>query len=175
MKAPRQGLALTTALLGTILACSEGGRGEVAPTQWVEWSGEELGFSLQYPSDWTLHEDEELISVTNPDQTAAISLGWHQLAPGQAIQGLADELVAVTAAELTDPVLVPIRQDGVDTIEVALTGVDTSGIRWIHHFVVSSGRTRALVVQTIAREDASGSAKPIFEFILTSLETAGDH
>lgn len=153
------------------LACSGGSRAEIAPTQWVEWSDGEIGFGFSHPSDWTLEETENLVSVTNAAGTAQISIGWRDLTAGETVAQLADQLVAITLSDLTDPTVVPVRQEDGDTVELTLTGVDSDGVRWVHHFVVSSGGNRTLVVQTIAREDILEAAQAVFESVLTSLAT----
>jgi len=163
-------LFVATLLLAT-LACSGGSPAKIAPTQWVEWSDQEIGFGFNHPSDWTLEKHENLVSVTDAAGTAQISIGWRDLTAGETVARLTDRLVAITMSDLADPTVVPIRQEDGDTVELALTGVDNEGVRWIHHFVVSSGGNRALVVQTIAREDVVEAAQPVFESVLTSLAT----
>jgi predicted Zn-dependent protease len=154
------------------LACSNGGPTEVPPpTEFVEWAAGNLGFSLRYPSDWNVQEAEDLVVITHPDDIAQLSLGWREIAPGQGIAELANLLTSVVLSDLTDTTVVPIEQANPGTVELTLTGVDSQGIRWIHHFVLTSGGDRALVVQTIARADVSEAVQPVFESVLTSLVT----
>ena len=138
------------------------------------YSSLSLGLSLSYPSDWSVSEAENIVAFTSPDGWAQISMGWFPLTDGQSTAQLANSLVGIRMEEVSEPVVVPIEHEGRDPVEVLVSGLDSAGVRWIYHFIVADSGERAFIVETVATAENLDTLQPIFEAILTSLETPSD-
>ncbi len=101
-------------------------------------------------------------------------MGWFPLTDGQSTAQLANNLVDIRMEEVSDPVVVPIEHEGGDPVEVLVSGLDSAGVHWVYHFIVADSGERAFIVETVATAENLDTLQPIFEAILTSLETPLD-
>ena len=138
------------------------------------YSNSSLGLSLSYPSNWSVSEAENIVAFTSPDGWAQISMGWFPLTDAQSTAQLANSLVGIHMEEVSDPVVVPIEHEGGDPVEILVSGFDSAGVRWVYHFIVADSGEHAFIVETVATTENLDTLQPIFEAILTSLETPLD-
>jgi hypothetical protein len=144
-----------------------------APTSTPEkafYSNPSIGLSVTYPSDWTASEDVFLAVFTAPDGMGQISMGFFALEEGVTTVDVVDALITIRMRAIDESTQVPIEHEGGDPIEVLLSGIDASGVRWVYHFVVADSGESAFVVETVATADNQEALQPIFEEIIQSVE-----
>lgn len=141
-----------------------------APTEWVPYAGGHLGFAFAHPSDWTVYESPDFISVTRNDRVAEISFGWFPRLAGETNAEFMERFAATTAANYSEVQLVSRAHPGGDPLEVVMTGLDAEGTPWIIDLVVSGEGQRVFGVQSLAQEDVLEEAQPVFDRVIQSVE-----
>jgi len=142
----------------------------IAPTEWIKASYADIGFEFEYPSNWTVYDSGDFLSVTRNDRIAEVSFGWFPRLNRETNAAWIGRLTANTASNYSGVEYVTIPHEGGDPVEVVLTGVDSEGVRWVHDFVVSGEKPKVFVVETMAQVEILDEAKPVFEAVIASLK-----